>query len=73
MGLDRGDVDVGLFFSTGRGGVGDEDLRDTGAGRTVLDSALSGVISGWTFPFKDTGINEVAVCSRLTASGRGSS
>lgn len=46
MGLDRDDVDVALFFSTAREGMGDEDLRDTGVGRTVSDSILSGVISG---------------------------
>jgi hypothetical protein len=45
-GLGRGDVDVALFFSTDREGEGDEDLRDVGAGRTVLGSGFSGVIGG---------------------------
>lgn len=71
LGLDRGDVDIVLLFSTGREGMGNEDM---GAGSLVASgSGSSGVIGGWTFPFKDTGISEVAVCVRLAASGRGSS
>ena len=74
LGLGRGDVGVALLFSTGREGVGDEVLREIGAGSLITSgSVLSGVIGGWTFPFKDTGISEVAVCARLAASGRGSS
>ena len=69
VGLDRGDVDVALFFSICREGVGDEDLRDIGAGRTAWDSVFSGPVGGWTFPFEDTGISEVVVCSKLTTSG----
>lgn len=46
VGLDRGDVDIALFLSVGREGMGDEDLRDTGAGRTTSGSVLSGVIRG---------------------------
>ena len=71
LGLDRGDADIVLLFSTGREGMGNEDM---GTGSLVASgSGSSGVIGGWTFPFKDTGINEVAVCVRLAASGRGSS
>jgi len=52
--------------------MGDEDLREGGAGSLVVsDSALA--MGGWTFPFNDTGMSEVAVCARLVASGKGSS
>ena len=74
LGLDRGVIDAALLFSTDREGMGGEDLREIGAGSLVVSgSGLSGVIGDWTFPPKDTGINEVAACDRLTASGRGSS
>ena len=71
VGVDRGDVDAARLFSPDQEGMGDEDLR-TGIGSLVVsDSVLA--TGGWTFPFKDTGISEVAVCARLAASGRGSS
>ena len=74
VGVDRGDVDVARLFSTERGGMGDEDLREVGEGSLVVSgSGLSGAIDGWTFLFKEIGISEVAVCVRLAASGRGSS
>lgn len=45
LGLDRGDVDVALLFSTGREGIGDEDLRKIGAGSLVASGSGSpGVI-----------------------------
>ena len=45
LGLDRGDVDVALLFSTGREGMGDEDLCEMGAGSLVASgSGSSGVI-----------------------------
>jgi len=70
LGLDRGVIDVALLLSTDREGMGEEDLREIGAGSPVASSSgFSGVIGDWTF--KDTGISEVAVCARLTASGRG--
>lgn len=53
--------------------MGDDDLREIGEGSIVPGSGCSGVIGGWTFPFSDTGTNEVAVGVVLTASGRGSS
>ena len=74
VGVDRGDVDAARFFSPDQGGMGDEDLWEVVAGSIVVSGpVLSGVIRGWTFPFKDTGIREVAVSARLAASGRGSS
>jgi hypothetical protein len=73
VGLCRGDVGAVLFFSTGREGTGDNDLCEIGAGSLVSGSLFSGVTGGWTFPFKDTGISEFAVCARFEASGRGSS
>jgi len=73
-GLNRGDVDSALLFSAGREGVGDEGLREIGVGTIVMSVPVwPTVIGGWTFPFRDTGISEVAVCVRFAASGRGSS
>jgi len=72
IGVDRGDIDVARLLSPDQEGMGEEDLRDGGAGSLVVSgSALA--MGGWTFPFKDTGISEVAVCARLVASGKGSS
>lgn len=70
IGVDRGDIDVARLLSPDQEGIGDEDLREGGAGDLVVSgSALA--MGGWTFPFNDTGISEVAVCARLAASGKG--
>ena len=72
VGVNRGDIDVALLFSPDQEWMGDEDLREGGTGGLVVSgSALA--MGGWTFPFKDTGISEVAVCARLAVSGKGSS
>lgn len=47
LGLGRGGAGAALLLSTGREGMGDEDLRETGAGSLVASgSGLPGLIGG---------------------------